>query len=204
MKLVKKSFHCIVLFKHRITIANRHRDNRRLNTSFSCGATQLLPQPFPSTSSGFATLITQAATTGSVAHGFQRPPVTKNTVAGKNFAFHRSEKTPWRSYSQETTQTGILRPEETHSKLNSFDSGGSKAPQWPGKDFAHWSGKTRWRSYCEDTGIVYRIESHNVVAVRKNTPAAKLLENEPVRKDAVGYFNRPCCAGAPTCVPRRH
>ena len=129
-EVVKKTFHCLFLSKHRITTANRHRDNRRRNTSFSCGATQLLPQPFPSTSSGFATRIAQAATTGSVAHGFQRPLATENTVARKNFAFHCSEKTPWRSYSRETTQIGTLRPEETHSKLNSFDSCRSKAPQW--------------------------------------------------------------------------
>ena len=68
--------------------------------------------------------------TGSVAHDFQQLPVTKDTVAEKNFALRCSEQTPWRSYGKETTQTGTLRPEETHSKLNSFDTRGSKAPQW--------------------------------------------------------------------------
>ena len=215
MKLVKKSFHCLFLSKHRITTANRHRDNRRLSTSFSCGATQLLPQPFPSTSSGFATLIMQAATTGSVAHGFQRPPVTKkqwlesilpSIAQNKHRGVdklqprnHADRHPAARRDTQQTNQFWLLRV---------------KSITVAGKDFAlHWSEKTRWRSYCEDTTTATLPATSSIGSVldrtmlwrsEKHTPAAKPLENEPVRKDAVGYFNRPCCPGAPTYVPSRH
>ena len=88
--------------------------------------------------------------TGSVAHDFQQLPVTKDTVAEKNFALRCSEQTPWRSYGKETTQTGTLRPEETHSKLNSFDTRGSKAPQWLERILPSTGQKRQWRIHCED------------------------------------------------------
>ena len=52
--------------------------------------------------------------------------------------------------------------------------------------------------------IVRRIgfELQNLLAVRKNTPEARLLENEPVRKDS--RLLLPCGPGAPTRVPDRH
>ena len=117
--------------------------------------------------------------TGSVAHDFQQLPVTKDTVAEKNFALRCSEQTPWRSYGKETTQTGTLRPEKRHTANSTvLTPAGQK----------HHSG---WKEFCpplvrKDTvanplrryhdskapcDIVYRIGlgSRNAVAVRKLT-----------------------------------
>ena len=127
--------------------------------------------------------------TGSVAHDFQQLPVTKDTVAEKNFALRCSEQTPWRSYGKETTQTGTLRPEETHSKLNSFDTRGSKAPQWlerilPSTGQKRQSGESTAKISRQQGTLRHRLSDRlwlsEKLTHRRPRFSATLLENEPV------------------------
>ena len=80
----------------------------------------------------------------------------------------------------------------------------------------HWSEKTWWRCYCEATTTAKHPATSSIGSVlnramlwqseethQRLSCSAKLLENELVRKDTVGYFNPPCCPGAATCVPGR-